>query len=145
MVRCYSHIIWCNKRNPHFIEPHIKNVIWARFVQHVISLSNFLKLYVRPLAVAQLGGLGANRVSPPPLSIFLAPLLPPLTWLQHDHDCGQSFIKFCQWRKNAKIFLLRFAHRVSNIFSNYFLFFDIYSLKKNLYICYFSWVYTFII
>ena len=44
--------------------------------------------------VAQLGG-GWTEFRPPPL-----------TWLQHDHDCGPSFIKLCQLRKKYQNFSL---------------------------------------
>ena len=40
------------------------------------------------------------------LSAYFAPLShpPPLTWLQHDHGCGPSFIKLCRLRKKTKFF-----------------------------------------
>ena len=63
---------------------------------------------VDKISVSQLGG-GAKPISPPPHSAYFAPAL---TRLQHDHDCGLSFIKFCQLRKKIQKLFFRacFAH-----------------------------------
>ena len=62
---------------------------------------------------------------------------PPLTWLQHDHDCGTSFIKLCQlWKKYQNFsltlrssFLIKFS-RFQLKESQSFL---IYPFKKTVY------------
>ena len=59
------------------------------------------------------GGGKPSLAHPPPqhVSTHYPPPLPTPSLEDHDHGCGQSFIQFCQLRKNTNFFLWRFAHQ----------------------------------